>query len=116
MPSTITSRRENQLVNAARKKLRKSGFKDRSATRHVKIQVVAPWKRITVGAFGLVWLGIAYLVSEDSFLASLGLGVLFILNTLFAILGSKKTIDGALNGLDASVTDRVLDSIFDNLF
>jgi uncharacterized membrane protein len=112
----ISARREKQLVNAARKKLRKSGAVNRAAAKQVKIQVVAPWKRVVVGLFGCVWLGIAYFVRDDSLLASLCFGVLFVLTVIFALLGSKKTIEGALNGLDASVTNRVLDSIFDQIF
>lgn len=69
-----------------------------------------------IGLLSFVCLGIGIFLFGVSLFASAVFLVLFVLTALIAMLGSKKTIDRALHGLDASVSDRVIDSIFDGLF
>ena len=112
----MTARREKQLVRAARKKLRKTGCSDAKAAHRIKIQTVATWKRVIIGVLSLVWLGFAAFFYESSVTTSLVFAAFFVVTAVFAIIGSRKSIDGALNGLDASVSDRVISSIFDGIF
>lgn len=74
---------------------------DRESLGRLRIQTVEPWKRILLGLLSLffLWPGITLIITEPFWagviVTAIGAGLL-----AFAMLGRKKTIDAALDGID----------------
>ncbi|EDY82170.1 hypothetical protein VDG1235_1790 [Verrucomicrobiia bacterium DG1235] len=109
------------IANARRKALRerrkREGAFSRDDLLSLQVSTVPRWKRIVVSTFGLCSLigGIIAMIQTDSWI----LASLFIAFGLMLIyIGAfkrKKTIDSALNGIDAGTTTNILDAIWDAL-
>jgi len=116
MAKSISVKRRKQIARSARKAAKKQKSKHGKTPKKLKIQTAATWKRIVIAIFSLLFLGLSIYLKDISLFGCIASGLLFVFTLGTAIIGNKKIIDSGINGIDASISDRALDSIIDGLF
>lgn len=103
---------EQRALRAAQKAIDRNG-RDRFNKEDfasLRIQTIEPWKRLTLAVFGLAFCATGFLaMKSDRNGLAFFLYVAALLSFSTAIFGVKKTVDGALNGINVA-------DIFDGLF
>lgn len=112
----ISKAQRKRMVRNARKAAAKARATDIASLKKVRIQTVAPWKRWVLGGIGMAFLSLGIFLRNQFPGAFIIFGLLAMITILFAILGKKKSIDAALNGVDSSITDQIFTRILDQLF
>ncbi|QQL46258.1 hypothetical protein [Sulfuriroseicoccus oceanibius] len=106
-----------RLVRASRKAAKRQTVASREAVRSLRVQTVATWKRVVLAVAGVLLMSLAAVVYVTqgalvgaALIGTTGVGVL-----IFGVVGRKHSIDRAIRGLDASVSNQLIDAIFDQL-
>ncbi len=85
---------------------------------HTRISTVPFWKRISVICFGLLTavLSVWIFVDGRNPVWAIIFGIAGFIILFFGVFGGRKNLDSILNGLDASVSGNIIDSIIDGIF
>ncbi len=80
----------------------------------MRIQTCSPLERVVILLLGLVSGGCGLWVyfGRDNGKAALFFAVVTIALIFFGLFGSRSTVETIFKGLDASITTRILDSLF----
>ena len=116
MAHSISIKRRKQIARSVKRAAKKQGAKYGMTGKKLKIQTAPTWKRLAIGLSSLLFLALAFLLHSESLIGTVACSLVFLFILGVAIVGDKKTIDGGLNGLDAGISDKVLDGIIDRIF